>query len=230
MSLTGVVAKERAEALGKYPSPSSMPAPLVYQLALTRAEAGEFNDALALFKGRFFPSEEGGVNAAQVLFEIRLMQAEAEAASGRCSDAEQFLAGDHAGLAVNGAVAQADVRMAAIAKTCKHPQEATQMLQQAAASKTGADAAWADKAEKLLGTQDAAKDSTKLQTALTSAERVKDTSSYTGWWWYNIGTMRAALNRKDDARQAFEKALLLPDSMMSHHMARAALAEMGGGK
>ena len=70
-----------------------MPANLVYQLALTRAEAGDFDHALALFKGRFFPSEEGGVAAAQVLFEIKLMQAEAEAMSGRCAEAEQFLSG-----------------------------------------------------------------------------------------------------------------------------------------
>ncbi len=230
MSLTGAPAKERAAALGQYASPSSMPAPLVYQLALTRAEAGEFHEALALFEGRFFPSEEGGVNAAQVLFEIKLMQAEAEAASGKCTAAAEFLAGDHSGLAVNGAVSQADVRMAAIAKTCQHPQEAIQRLQQAAASKTGADAAWVDRAEKVLGTYDSAHDSQKLQAALVSAERVKDTSAYTGWWWYNIGTMRAALHRKDDAKQAFNEALLLPDSMMSHHLARAALAEMESSK
>ena len=41
---------------------------------------------------RFFPSEEGGVSStAQVLFEIKLMQAEAEAKSGRCGEAEEFL-------------------------------------------------------------------------------------------------------------------------------------------
>jgi hypothetical protein len=34
-----------------------MPADLVYQLALTRAEAMQFEQALALFKNRFFPSE-----------------------------------------------------------------------------------------------------------------------------------------------------------------------------
>ena len=76
MSFAGVPAKERAEALGRYPSaadktsPSPMPANLVYQLALTRAEAGQYDGALDLFKGRFFPSEEGGVSAAQVLFEL----------------------------------------------------------------------------------------------------------------------------------------------------------------
>ena len=56
-----------------------MPANLVYQLALARAEAGQFEQALALFQGRFFPSEEGGVSAGQVMSEIKLMQAEANA-------------------------------------------------------------------------------------------------------------------------------------------------------
>ena len=42
MTLTGVSAKERAETLGHYPSIATMPASLVYQLALARAEAGEY--------------------------------------------------------------------------------------------------------------------------------------------------------------------------------------------
>ena len=235
MSLSGVSAKERATALGRYPSAdsasaSTMPANLVYQLALTRAEAGDFDQALALFKGRFFPSEEGGVAAAQVLFEIKLMQAEALAISGRCAEAEQFLVGSHPGLEVNGAVSQAHVRMAAIAKACQHPQQSGQLLEKAAESKSGADAAWVARAKKLLGTYDAAEQQPKLEASLAAAERVKDSSAFTGWWWYNIGTIQAALNHKDQAREAFKNSLLLPDSMMSHHLSRAALADIGTGK
>jgi tetratricopeptide (TPR) repeat protein len=232
MSLTGVSAKERAAALGRYPSaagdtaPSSMPANLVYQLALTRAEAGQYDQALALFKDRFFPSEEGGVSAEQVLFEIKLMQAEAEALAGRCTDADEFLTGSHLGLSVNGAVAQANVRMAAIAKTCQHSEQAEQLLLTAAASKSAADSAWEDKAQRLLGTHDAAEHQQKLQ-ALADAERSTDTSAFTGWWWYNIGTIQSALHHNDQAKQAFDKALLLPDSLMSHHFARAAMDGSG---
>ncbi len=235
MSLSGVSAKERATALGRYPSAdnasaSTMPANLVYQLALTRAEAGDFDQALALFKGRFFPSEEGGVAAAQVLFEIKLMQAEASAISGRCAEAEQFQVGSHPGLEVNGAVSQAYVRMAAIAKACQHSQQSGQLLEKAAESKSGADAAWVARAKKLLGTYDAAEQQPKLEASLAAAERVKDSSAFTGWWWYNIGTIQAALNHKDQAREAFKNSLLLPDSMMSHHLSRAALADIGTGK
>jgi tetratricopeptide (TPR) repeat protein len=235
MSLRGVDAKERAAALGRYPSAddasvSTMPANLIYQLALTRAEAGEYDQALALFKGKFFPSEEGGVSAAQVLFEIMLMQAEADAMAGRCAEAEQFLAARHTGLVVNEAISQPYVRMAAIAKTCKNPQQSEELLQKAAGSKIGADSAWVAKAQKLLGTYDATEHQKKLQASVASAARVKDTSSFTGWWWYNIGTIQAALNHKDRAREAFNNALLLPDSMMSHHLSRAAIANLDTGE
>jgi len=226
MTLTGVSAKERAETLGRYPSLETMPANLVYQLALARAEAGEYSEALDLFKNRFFPSEEGGVSSTQVLFEIKLMQAEKEAASGGCAKAEEFLAAEHPGLEVNGAVSQPYVRMAAVAKACQHEKQAQELLQKAVSSKNGADSAWALKAEKLAAPADVEAGLKRVQAALTSAKRTKDTSSYTGWWWYNIGTMEAALNHKDEAENAFKNALLLPDSMMSHHMVRAAMAEL----
>ena len=155
MTLTGVSAKERAETLGQYPSISTMPASLVYQLALARAEAGEYSEALDLLKNRFFPSEEGGVSAAQVLFEIELMQAEAEASSGGCAKAEEFLEAEHPGLEVNGAISQPYLRMAAVAKACRRDQQAQEFLHKAASSKTGADAAWSLKAETLLASSDA---------------------------------------------------------------------------
>ncbi len=230
MSLTGVAAKERAETLGRYPSMATMPANLVYQLALAHAEAEEYSEALDLLKDRFFPSEEGGVSAAQVLFEVKLMQAETEAAAGGCANAEKFLAAEHPGLEVNGAISQPYVRMAAVAKTCQHDREVQQFLHKAASSKNSADAAWSLKAEMQLAPVEAERGLQKLQISLASAERTKDTSSYTGWWWYNIGSMEAALDHKDRAEKAFKNALLLPDSMMSHHMSRAAMATLAAKK
>jgi tetratricopeptide (TPR) repeat protein len=228
MSLAGVSANERSAALGSYPStttdtvPVSMPANLTYQLALTRAEAGQFEQALALFKDRFFPSEEGGVSTEQVLFEIKLMKAEAAAAAGHCTNVAALA--DEPGLAVNGAVAQAYVRMAAIAKTCQQPEQTKALLQKAANSKDSSDVAWVAKAEKLLGTYDASRQEQKLE-GLASAETSVDTSGLTGWSWYNIGTIQAALHHPDQAKDAFHKALLLPDSWMSHHYSRAAMAD-----
>ena len=230
MSLTGVSAKERAEALGHYPSANSptsqMPANLVYQLALTRAEAGQYDDALALFNDRFFPSEEGGVSAAQVLFELKLMQAEAKADSGRCAEAVRFLDEEHPGLVVNGASSHAYVRMAAIAKTCQRAQQSEELLKKAAAGKVASDAVWSARAEKLLGSHDIAQQQKNLETALAICERVRETSAFTGWWWYNTGLIHAALHHDTEARKAFGQALLLPDSLMSHHLSRKALTEL----
>jgi tetratricopeptide (TPR) repeat protein len=235
MSLTSVSARDRAAELGRYPSAdnasvSNMPANLVYQLALTRAEAGQYGQAFALFNGRFFPSEEGGVSAAQVLFEVKLMQAAANAEAGHCAEAETFLAGDHTGRVVNEAVSRPYFKMAAIAKTCRNFQQAEGFLQKAAASKIRADAGWANQAQRILGANDPQDGRQKLQASLAAAHRVKDASAFTGWWWYNIGIMQSALHRKDQASEAFRKALLLPDSMMSHHLSREAIADIGSGK
>lgn len=233
MSLSGASAKERAQALGRYPgvtatsAPATMPSPLIYQLALTRAEAGDFDAALALFRGRFFPSEEGGVSSGQVLFEIERMQAEAHAQRGDCTGLKKLLADAQPGLALNGAVARNYVREAHAAEACKMNTQARELLEKAAASRNPADAAWAARANALLG-RSAAASQQKLTEASASADRVKDTSAYTGWWWYNLGTIEAALHHKERANEAFRKALLLPDSMMSHHLAREALAANEG--
>ena len=95
MSLTGTPAAERAAILSQSPLAnalnSKMPASLVYQLALTLAEAKQYQQALALFKNRFFPSEELGTTSDEVRSEIRRMQAEAWAKEGNCRQAEDFL-------------------------------------------------------------------------------------------------------------------------------------------
>jgi tetratricopeptide (TPR) repeat protein len=58
MTLLERPASDRARILDRYPDPSRMPSALVYELALNRAEAGEFDAALGLFRNRFFGSEE----------------------------------------------------------------------------------------------------------------------------------------------------------------------------
>jgi len=61
---------------------------LIYQLALTRAEAGQFDQALALFKDVFFKARKAE-STQQVLFEIKLMQAEAKA-ERTCTATKEF--------------------------------------------------------------------------------------------------------------------------------------------
>lgn len=230
MSLTDVSATKRAAALSRYPladSPNSkMPAGLIYQLALTRAEAGQFKEALWMFKSRFFPSAEGRITPAQVLFEINLMQSEADSQSGKCSAAEAFLTTE-AGTANSNNSSQAHFRMARVAKACGQLQESEILYKKAAlASKTPANIAWGIKAEKALGTYDASLSEMELRKSIPATEHLTEISDYSGLRWYSIGMMQAGLHQDAAAKNSFKNSLLLPDDFMSHHLSRIALQSL----
>ncbi len=87
MTGAGRSADERADALSTYPDRGAMPAALVYKLARTLAEAERFDEAEDLFRERFFPREEGGINVREVFLDVRLARAEALAADGQCAEA-----------------------------------------------------------------------------------------------------------------------------------------------
>lgn len=78
---------DRAEALLSYPDQPNAPATLVYKLAIALAEAGRFDEADALFAGRFFPRAEGGINVRQIYLEVKIRRAQALAAKGDCARA-----------------------------------------------------------------------------------------------------------------------------------------------
>ncbi len=54
----------------------------------------------------------------------------------------------------------------------------------------------------------------RIADAITAAQNHIETSTYTGSWWYALGTVQAALNQKEQARESFKKALLLQDNRM----------------
>ena len=232
MSLSGATAKQRAEELGRYPqadkaAESTMPANLVYQLALTRAEAGQYSQAIALFDGRFFPSEEGGLSAEQVLFEIKMMQAEADAGGGRCKQAQAFLDENQTSLSAHDVPARTYVKMAEVAQKCGDGAQAKELLEKAIGSEGGTELGWVSQARRKLG---GSVDAHKLQESLKDSERMKDAGVLSGHSWYDIGTIEIALGQVDGARKSFHQALLLPDKMMSHHLARVAEAELASDK
>jgi tetratricopeptide (TPR) repeat protein len=238
LSLTGAAAGERADALAQFPGAdapgSKMPANLVYQLALTRAEAGRFEQALPLFAGRFFPSEEGGVTSAEVQFEIRLMQAEAWASAGDCAQAGAFVAAELSEMSREPRSARQYFKMAGVARGCGRTKEAEELMHRAAALAGQANVVWAIRAEKSLGALDAEEADRRVANALASAESIPDTDAVSGTWWYEVGLLQAWLHRTGqdggEAKTSLEKALILPDSHMSHHLAREALAEMDLGR
>ena len=122
MSLTGISAAGSgggAWALSFCSDKSSlspMPSNLVYQLALTRAEAGQSDEALDLFKDRFFPERRGRSQCDSGSLRDQTDASRIRRDYGRVSKAEEFLAAGHAGLEVNGAISQPYMRMAAIAR------------------------------------------------------------------------------------------------------------------
>ena len=231
MSLTGASAAERADALSQYPSAdaphSTMPQNLVYQLALERAEAKQFEPALSLFKGRFFASEEGGITSDQVLFEIRLMQANAWAEAGNCEAGMKFVESAQTDKGFEEDSARDDVQLAAVARTCGHMEAAQAFLRKAATSDGSTNLFWTVQAEELLGAGDSGTARKRLMDALRAAEDHAEMAAASGSWCYNTGMLNLAAGNKQRARQLLMQALVLPDTNMSHHLARLALASMG---
>jgi tetratricopeptide (TPR) repeat protein len=230
MSLTHVSPLEREAALSRYPDVdslhSTMPESLTYELALTRAEAAEFPQAQALFQGRFFASEEGGITSDEVLFEVELMQAEAEAQSGGCSAANALLVGDLARLTKNGASSQGYFRMAAVAKTCGHLDLEQTLLEKATHGHRFADLLWEYMALQSLGSPDAPNAMQKIQQSLLAVGNLDDPNLYTSYHWYGLGLLQRALSQRDQAIRSFQNALVLPDEWMAHHLSRVALEQL----
>ena len=93
----GRPAQEQAAALQKF-SGEHAPAVLVFQLARDLAEAGQYDAAVKELADHFVSMEEGGASRLSVYLEIRLAEAKALAAKGKCSEAENIV--DHLGAAV----------------------------------------------------------------------------------------------------------------------------------
>jgi len=230
LSLASSPAAERARMLSRYPHAddphSGMPAELVYQLALTRAEAGQFNSALSLFKDRFFAREEGAVTSDQVLFEVELMQAEADAATSTCGPAKSFLSTATSSSSFPS-TSRTFFKMAQIAKHCGMEQEERALLQKAAAANQNPEnLAWILQADQALGAGDSAKVKASLRASIPSPEHLTEIAAFGSRRWYIIGLEQSALGENAAAAQSFRNALLLPDSFMSHHLARAGLASL----
>ena len=93
LSRAGRPAAERADAILAYPDQKTLPASLVYTLAVALAEAGRFDEAERQFQGRFFPREEGGINVRQIWLEVRARRAAALAKGGDCASAMGIVGG-----------------------------------------------------------------------------------------------------------------------------------------
>ncbi len=234
LSLLERPASERVSALEKYPDPAHMPSPLVYELALNRAEAGDFKGALALFHGRFFPREEGGTNVRQVWFEVRLQQILAAARDGHCDAA--LAESEHLGTPVPGLAftqdglapmlnsARTNYLLGRMDSGCGRAEEATVKYRRAAQATGPAELIWARAAARKLSGFDDAKWTGLMKSALARSETRRNAGDETSWSLYLSGALRAEAGPKRAAEADFREAFLLPDRLLAHHFVRLARA------
>ncbi len=232
-TLLGKPAARRVKILESYPSLNNMPTALVYELALSHAEAGNYDGAIALFKKRFFGREEGGTNVRQVWIEVKLTQALGLSRAGRCDGALEVmknLDSPAAGMAFteNGLQpildsARTNYLLAELSAACGQKTEADRRYALASKATEPSQVVWAWAAAKKRSGYDSEYWRTRLESALSDAESRLHASSYKGWWTYSIGVLQIALGREEQGRKTLRNAILLPDSLMSYHFARLAL-------
>jgi tetratricopeptide (TPR) repeat protein len=232
MTLLGKPAAERVETLERFPDLDRMPTSLVYELALNRAEAGNYSGAIALFRNRFFPSEEGGTNVRQVWMEVKVQEAVGLARTGHCQDAlaaARTLGSPVPGLSftVDGLQpllhsARTNYLLGELSSSCGQKEEADRRYRLAAEATDASDAVWAWASAKKLSGYDPAPWQKRLSLALSQAESSARTSTHQGWWNYSLGVLQLALAQNPEGRASLSESLLLPEDRMSHHFSRLA--------
>jgi tetratricopeptide (TPR) repeat protein len=233
MTLMGKSAADQARSLERYPDLNRMPTSLVYQLALTRAEAGNFEAATTLFHDRFFGREEGGTNVRQVWIEVKLLQVMARAKTGDCTEA--LTEAKSLGRPVTGLdftrdglesilnSARTQYLLGEAYAVCGKKEEASSRFAQASKATAASDVLWAWAAAKRQAGYEPAMWMIRLNTGTEQAEANFSRSSQ-GWWLYTAGALHLAMDRKEQGLTELRKAMLLPDNRMSHHLCRLALA------
>ena len=233
-SVLGKNPVERVKILEQYPNLAAMPTPLVYELSLSRAEANDFDGASSLFQHRFFGREEGGTDVRQVWIEVQLLRAIDLAGAGRCPDALALsnniawpvpgLAFTNDGLKGPANSARTNYLLGDLSATCGQKPEAESRYRLAAQSTEPSQVVWAWASAKKLSGYNPAQWHDRLTTALTESQSRIGTSSFKSWWTYTVGVLQIALGRQDQGNDSLREALLLPESLMSYHFARLALA------
>jgi len=231
-------AEERAAALRRHPDPAAMPQALVFQLALVLADLGRFDEAEALFRGRFFPREEFGTNVRAVWLELRLARAVAAARAGRVKEALGFAASlrrpvSGLGFTRDGLSAFLDdprfqFHLGELYARCGSDTAARQSWAKAAAAGDafpflGPVYAW--RAAQRLGPTDEAAWRARLEQTLEAIDtRLAVGTNYPGLLAAARALTLVALGRDEEARAEVDRALLLPDKRLSHRIALEAQA------
>jgi tetratricopeptide (TPR) repeat protein len=231
--------EERVHALQRYPDPTALPPSLVLKLAVVLAEAGRFGEAERAFHGRFFPREEFGTNVRQVWVEVQLRKAVSLAREGNGTEARavaesigrpvpgldftkdglevfvnagrtQYLLGEAKDVLGDAAGARAHWEKA-LAATDGYPSPGPAFAMLAAAR---------------LGGGRSAEIRQRIEAALQDWEnRLVTGTNYPGPNAVGRGLFLRALGREEEGLARLREGLLLPDKLLSHELARVALAE-----
>jgi tetratricopeptide (TPR) repeat protein len=233
MTLLAKPAVERVKTLERFPDLDRMPASLVYELALNRAEAGNYDGAIDLFRNRFFGSEEGGTNVRQVWMEVKVQQAVGLARTGHCEDALAVaralgslvpgLSFTQGGLQPMLNSARTNYLLGELSSVCGQKEEADRRYRLSSEATDASDAVWAWASAKQLSGYDPAQWHERLSIALAKAESNARTSAYQGWWVYLAGVLQMALGRDVQGKASLRESLLLPENRMAYHFSRLAL-------
>lgn len=235
LTLLGRSAEDRVAALERYPDLANMPAELVYELALNRAAAGDFDGAQALFKNRFFPRQEGGTNVRQVWTEVKTLQALSLANANKCDPAlgiastlEDLVAGldfTNEGLSPFTRSARTQYLLGEMDAKCARAEQAQARWRTASRSGVPQEFVWAWRAARKLPDYDESKWAVRAEAALSNLNGRLESMSQKGFWAYAVGLLEQELGREEAARAHLARAVLLPDRMLSLHLSRVALGE-----
>jgi tetratricopeptide (TPR) repeat protein len=228
LSILNRPAKERVEALEKYPD-ADMPSDLVYELILNLAEQGSYDRATALFHDRFFPRQEGGTNVRQVWIEVKLDHSLMLGRDGRCGEALNLernlgspvvdLSFTRDGLDSLLESARIHYLRASILSRCGRPSEASEHLRRASMTLEPDEIVWASMAARKLPGFNAQSWNERLRNARA---RLAGNTEPSAWRFYEFGVLDAALGRKDQARLHFRNVFLWPDRSLVYHLTRLA--------
>jgi tetratricopeptide (TPR) repeat protein len=235
LSLLNRPARDRVDALEKYPKLDAAPPSLIFELILNLAEAGDFEHATLLFHNRFFPREEGGTNVRQVWIEVQVQHAQAAAREHRCDEAlsiVQNLGSEVHGLSFTRDGLKPFVRSArtnyllgSTYAACGKSDDAKAQFELAATASAPDQIRWAWLAAQKLPGFSQSQWQEHLQSSFDAAAARSETSAYPSWWMCVAGSLAKDLGREQEANFRFRQALLLPDRMLAYHYTRLAKAE-----
>jgi tetratricopeptide (TPR) repeat protein len=231
LSILNRPSSERVQALELYPDMAQMPTELVFELALNRAEAGDFDGAVALFHNRFFPREEGGTNVRQVWVEVHLLHALDQAKKKNCREAMTI--SERIGSPVEGLsftqdglqpfleTARTNYLLGKVDAQCDRPEAARKHFESAAAKSGRGEIVSAWRAARQLPEFDENEWISRLTSELKPSMPVSNNSLSV----YNQAMINRALGHEHEADKELRQVFLLPDHLLSYHLAREEMSK-----